>query len=306
MDLQIYNIMMGTTYQHHGISDNESSLSSETNIDLTYNSDDEIPIKELKTVSIRLKNEIDSSSKCSSNLSTPLVSHTNSTSLFDRESDNSEEDDDDYPSCVTKEFIDIDESSKMDVFNDEQKAKILLPTHDGDGKLMSPHDVCDSSDETSSRGTLDLIIPPPKNFQGINNPFHNDNQNNVKKKKAKQNKTTSGNNFNEGSVSDSGKKNKRKQINNGNVNYGSKAQNISTDLVGNMAHLNNEVPVNNKNNNGVSFRIVKRRLSAKDILIGPNQEVKRRRIRRRSGHIEVNKYTISQNTYVIINLIILF
>ena len=29
----------------------------------------------------------------------------------------------------------------------------------------------ESSDETSSRGTLDLFIPPPSNFDGLNNPF---------------------------------------------------------------------------------------------------------------------------------------
>lgn len=32
-----------------------------------------------------------------------------------------------------------------------------------------------SSDDTSSRGTLDSIIPPPENFTGINNPFLFDN-----------------------------------------------------------------------------------------------------------------------------------
>lgn len=33
--------------------------------------------------------------------------------------------------------------------------------------------LCDTSgDETSSKSTLDLIIPPPKDFEGRNNPFH--------------------------------------------------------------------------------------------------------------------------------------
>lgn len=278
MDLKIYNIMMGTSYQH-GISDNESSLSSETNIDLTYNSDDEIPIKELKTVSMRLKNEIDSSSKCSSNVSTPLISHTNSNSLFDHESDNSDHDDD-YASCVTKEFIDIDESSKMEVFNDTQKSKITRPTINDQQKLLTSNDICDSSDDTSSRGTLDLIIPPPKNFQGINNPFHNNNQNNVKKEKDNRSKKllqTSG--------SDSGKNNKRKQSNNIIL-----AKNQVTIELNNLKNQNNEVPVRlNKNNEQFRMvRTVKRRLSAKDILVGPNQEIKRRKMRRRSGHVEVN------------------
>ena len=30
-----------------------------------------------------------------------------------------------------------------------------------------------SSDETSSKGTLNMFIPPPKNFDGLNNPFCN-------------------------------------------------------------------------------------------------------------------------------------
>lgn len=30
-----------------------------------------------------------------------------------------------------------------------------------------------SSDENSSKGTLDMFIPPPKNFEGLNNPFCN-------------------------------------------------------------------------------------------------------------------------------------
>lgn len=37
---------------------------------------------------------------------------------------------------------------------------------------MAVIDICDSSD-TSSRSTLDSIIPPPENFNGLNNPFHN-------------------------------------------------------------------------------------------------------------------------------------
>ena len=32
------------------------------------------------------------------------------------------------------------------------------------------HSEC-NSDDTSSRGTLDSFIPPPKDFEGTNNPF---------------------------------------------------------------------------------------------------------------------------------------
>lgn len=279
MDLKVYNIMMGSSYQH-GISDNESSLSSETNIDLTYNSDDEIPIKELKSVAVKLKHEIDTSS----NLSTPLVSHINSNSLYGHDSDNSDHDDvdDDYNHVcvVAKEYLDIDESSKMEMFNDEQKCKIsgarsAITTIDDDADKM----LCDSSDESSSRGTLDLIIPPPKNFQGINNPFHNHNPVTpvINSKKSKNGRAVV-------DVVESSKKNKRKQM----VNP--LAKGVAASVVcGGRIMLDSDVAGLAKKN-GEPFRIVrtvKRRLSAKDILVGPNQEIKRRKVRRRSGHVEV-------------------
>jgi hypothetical protein len=106
--------------------------------------------------------------------------------------------------------------------------------------VANENDVCDSSDETSSKSTLDLIIPPPKNFKGFNNPFH--------------------------------------------VNYKSDFKlNISNDRLINKRNSNSKYP---------EVRIVrtfKRRLSAKDLLLGPNQEVKRRKTtkRRKSADIEV-------------------
>lgn len=101
-------------------------------------------------------------------------------------------------------------------------------------------DICDSSDETSSKSTLDLIIPPPINFKGFNNPFH--------------------------------------------VNY-------KSDI---KFKVNNEKfikrnPVMSKFTDVRIVRTIKRRLSAKDILLGPNQEVKRRKItkRRKSADVEI-------------------
>lgn len=41
-----------------------------------------------------------------------------------------------------------------------------------ESNLGEPNTPCDTSgDETSSKSTLDLIIPPPKDFNGKNNPF---------------------------------------------------------------------------------------------------------------------------------------
>lgn len=101
------------------------------------------------------------------------------------------------------------------------------------------YDRCDSSDETSSRCTLDSIIPPPKNFRGKNNPFHsppkNTNPNLLKGK----------NKFN-----------------------ARKRKSVATNLF---------------DTNGPVVRTLKRKLSEKDLIIGENGEVKRRRFRRSRG-----------------------
>lgn len=108
---------------------------------------------------------------------------------------------------------------------------------------------CDTSgDETSSKSTLDAIIPPPKDFEGKNNPFlallkvvSEDRQ--VKKKK----------------------KNKE----------------ITLPLP--LTAVIPGKPV---------MRPMKRQLSEKDIIIGPNGQVKRKRFRR-SRNLNVN-YTTGQ------------
>jgi Polycomb-like MTF2 factor 2 len=102
-------------------------------------------------------------------------------------------------------------------------------------------EICDSSDETSSKSTLDLIIPPPDNFKGSNNPFHINYRTDIKMKGFEK-------------IS------------------GSKRNSFTNKFP--------EVRI---------VRTIKRRLSAKDLLVGPNQEVKRRKIykRRKSSNVEV-------------------
>lgn len=113
------------------------------------------------------------------------------------------------------------------------------------------HDFNYSSDDTSSRGTLDSIIPQLENFSGMNNPFLIDN-----------NQRPFGSVSNKSSSSS---KNGNLQPENG----------ISTGGVGGKAHVQ-------------LVRTVKRRLSANDLIIGPNMEVKRRKLnKKRMENVEV-------------------
>lgn len=137
---------------------------------------------------------------------------------------------------------------------DKKKAKRLtnatsIPSKRGRFRLkpeQRPIDLYDSSDDTSSRGTLDSIIPPPKDFRGRNNPFINDDD-------SKPQTST--------------------------------PKNITSAM--NALFGNSSVAF--RPENGVRMvRTVKRRLSAKDIRIGPNMEVKRRKLKRRSDLVEVS------------------
>ncbi|KAL3277192.1 hypothetical protein HHI36_012543 [Cryptolaemus montrouzieri] len=127
----------------------------------------------------------------------------------------------------------LESSSAKDV-------KVAKPCPDS-SSLTELNAQCDTSgDETSSKSTLDLIIPPPKDFEGKNNPFiallrgHNEEQ---KKRRSK-------------------------------------------DSITLPLPLTAVIPGKPK------VRPMKRQLSEKDIVIGPNGEVKRRRLRRsRSNHV---------------------
>lgn len=105
-----------------------------------------------------------------------------------------------------------------------------------------------SSDDTF---TLDAIIPPPKNFSGINNPFLFDTNacHETRSFAATSNKHT---------------------------------------LFKCTNNTENLVPSSTLNKGQVQMvRTVKRRLSANDIIIGPNMEVKRRKLKKRFENVEV-------------------
>lgn len=104
-----------------------------------------------------------------------------------------------------------------------------------EGNSLELNTPCSSGDETSSKSTLDLIIPPPKDFKGQNNPFlallKGCSEEQTKKRRSK-------------------------------------------DAITLPLPLTAVIP------GRPVMRPMKRQLSEKDICIGPNGEVKRRRLRR--------------------------
>ncbi|KAM8713823.1 hypothetical protein ACLKA7_014051 [Drosophila subpalustris] len=136
---------------------------------------------------------------------------------------------------------------------------------------------CDlSSDEnsSSSRGTssLDLIIPPPANFLGRNNPFLM-----ATPKKSTQQQRHAGAAAAGAGIGVAGIINSIFKLKN--------AKQLSNTELAKAAAAAQQPRM---------VRTIKRRLSAKDITIGPNQEVRRRRTRRLTTAIEViNTTTIN-------------
>lgn len=138
----------------------------------------------------------------------------------------------------------IETMAMMEGVEEEEKITKKEPI---EAKRQLDFDICDSSDDTSSKSTLDLIIPRPDNFKGFNNPFH--------------------------------------------INYRSDFK-----MIKNFDKINGFRRSGGNNGGNVDkfpevriVRTIKRRLSAKDILLGPNQEVKRRKItkRRKSSDVQV-------------------
>ncbi|KAI4457992.1 polycomb-like transcription factor [Holotrichia oblita] len=127
--------------------------------------------------------------------------------------------------------------------------KSNLTKNNLDTNLNELNTPCDTSgDETSSKSTLDLIIPPPKDFEGKNNPFL--------------------------------------ALMRGNVEHLKKRSKDAITLPLPLTAVIPGRPV---------IRPMKRQLSEKDICIGPNGEVKRRRLRRnRSNQLPI--YTNSLQT----------
>lgn len=115
------------------------------------------------------------------------------------------------------------------------------------------HDIESSGDETSSRGTLDAIIPPLKDFQGKNNPFLMQN-------------TYPSKTLNALSMYNKNSKQNGKQY-----------------------HFQSRLslPVQLNPMMGPLIRPLKRKLSEKDIVILPNGEVKRRKHRRPRKYLQM-------------------
>lgn len=143
-----------------------------------------------------------------------------------------------------------------------------------DGTLSS-----DDNSSSSSRGgrtsSLDLMIPPPKNFHGQNNPFRM-----VTPKKQQANSLLA---ENQNIVINGVERPKNLTTYNFNTKLEAlKKTGIFTNL--NATNLFGKAVGQQR-----TVRTVKRKLSAKDIKIGPNQEIKWRRNRRaNTGNIGVN------------------
>ncbi|XP_068628813.1 metal-response element-binding transcription factor 2 isoform X2 [Battus philenor] len=147
------------------------------------------------------------------------------------------------------------EVSKLSTKNIIEHSKILSLQHMDSVPPYSNsfhHEMESSGDETSSRGTLDAIIPPLKDFQGKNNPF------------LMQNKRTSKTPF-------------------------SSAMNLWNKQNGKQHHFHSRFSLPGQLNPlmGPMIRPMKRKLSEKDIVIGPNGEVKRRKYRRPRKYLQM-------------------
>lgn len=121
-----------------------------------------------------------------------------------------------------------------------------------------------SSDDNASRGALDLIIPPPKDFAGRNNPF-------LIQPVVRSSLTGAG------VCIVPPTKGRPRGKGRGTVGGGANKSTATT-----IASMGGD-PTGTAAAAGTTVRIVrtiKRRLSAKDLVIGPNMEVKRRKIRR--------------------------
>lgn len=133
--------------------------------------------------------------------------------------------------------------------NPVKLTKSNLTKNNLDTNLMELNTPCDTSgDETSSKSTLDLIIPPPKDFEGKNNPFL--------------------------TLLRGGAETAKKR---------------SKDAITLPLPLTAVIP------GRPVVRPMKRQLSEKDICIGPNGEVKRRRLRRNRSN-QLPLYTNSLQT----------
>lgn len=155
------------------------------------------------------------------------------------------------------------EVSKLSTKNIIEHSKIMSLQHMDSLPTYSSnfvHEMESSGDETSSRGTLDAIIPPLKDFQGKNNPFLM--QNTYPSKSY----TSALNMYN-----------KNSKQNGKHIHFQSRFS----------------LPVQLNPMMGPMVRPLKRKLSEKDIVILPNGEVKRRKHRRPRKYMQAQVSSIS-------------
>lgn len=155
----------------------------------------------------------------------------------------------------------IEKQRKIDFEMSSNKRVSITSDQDMTGNNIeeSTIDLCELSDDVS-KSTLDWIIPTPKNFRGLNNPFHSQYKPDV--------------------VMAKGAKNSKNAKRNGNF-------------------VRKNIDKNKQLRAAEGLRIVrtiKRRLSAKDLLQGKNQEVKRRKIRHSSVDMQVISTTIQPSS----------
>lgn len=149
------------------------------------------------------------------------------------------------------------EVSKLSTKNIIEHSKIMSLQHMDSLPTYSSnfvHEIESSGDETSSRGTLDAIIPPLKDFQGKNNPFLM--QNTYPSKTC----TSAFNMYSR------------------NSKQNGKQYQFQSRL---------SLPVQLNPMMGPLVRPLKRKLSEKDIVILPNGEVKRRKHRRPRKYLQM-------------------
>lgn len=155
------------------------------------------------------------------------------------------------------------EISKLSTKNIIEHSKIMSLHHRNDSYSLFHNEHDSSGDDTSSRGTLDSIIPPPANFQGKNNPFHL--HANTKSSK--------------GSFSITNKLFNRHSLSKMNSAAASTMKNHRISLPASLNPVINPV-----------IKPLKRQLSEKDLVIGPNGEIKRKKNRkpRKAGQVKTN------------------
>lgn len=235
----------------------------ETDDSSKFESDDEIPVKfiiekdkigkfrDCKTIE---KNTSVTSSKCSGD-----SRDSSDRSQEDNFDDNSRDSATLPLDAPTSNHLNQSENNnKNKVEKRRLRKRKLAPMVDVEQcKKQKVDEALDSSndEDTSVRGTFDLIMPPPKDFQGTNNPFH--------------------------------------------PNY--TGPKLLDATVGTTSGTNGALTVDKverKNKNKLGFpgnvrivRTVRRQLSAKDIIIGPNQQVRRRKNRKITGDVEVSRST---------------